>query len=985
MSKYFPLRFLPMLWLAAWLALPAFALEMDKPIVDFLHDSWTVDTGLPQSTVRGILQTHDGYIWFATHEGAARYDGQHFKVFDQSNTPSLAGGGISAFCEGSDGSLYIGLRDGGVVRYHAGKFAPLQTDAALPRSEVLVMVEDKAGALWIGTSGDGLLRWQGGKLFAYTTADGLPNNIITALMARAGGDVLVGTQSGMAAIHDGKLQTRPSGTDADTQYVSSLAEDGAGHLVIGTYRDGLFLQEGDRWRHITRREGLTSDSILVLQRDRAGSLWIGCLEGLHRLRNGVLDTYTKVDGLTNNLVRSIAEDSEGGLWVGTNAGLDRFRDGVITSWGQRRGITEEFTRVVIEDKAGITWVGTADGLFRLEGKYVRRFTRADGLVNNAILALAEGNDGTIWIGTDAGGLHRYRNGGMESLGTRYAVGPSAVRAIVQARNRDLWVGTNAGLVRIGGDESVKHYDVAQGLPSSQVLAIMEHADGSLWVGTRAGLVVFRDGEIDPAGTAIGVKDWVQSITTDTAGNVLVGTSNGLVRVVGDKAQFLGIAQGLPGNTIFSVIDDTRGGLWMCSNHGLMQLRKSDIDEWAAGTRQKVEPLRFNHSDGMPSQQCNGGSQPAGWRTRDKRILFATAHGVAVIDGARQRVRNLRPPPVHLTNIAVDAVEVPFNEGVVLPPGNHRIEFSFVALSFPDPAKVRFRYRLNGYDSDWIEGGNDGHAIYTNLKPGDYQFQVIASNNDGIWNETGASVNVDFRPGIAETAWFRLIGSLLVLVLVYLAYRARTLQLKRSALELQQRVDEQTADLAREKEKLEIANEEKARLLIQVREQSEAYKRLSNEDALTGLANRRELDRLLSLEFERARRNPRPLAVVLADLDHFKRINDHFSHSTGDEVLRVVGRVFREGCRVNDVAARYGGEEFALVLPDTNIDESAALCERLRVEIEQYDWSQFHPDLKVTMSFGIALAAGIDHKDKLLDAADHKLYEAKVAGRNRVCY
>ncbi|MBI3715734.1 MAG: hypothetical protein HY255_07050, partial [Betaproteobacteria bacterium] len=462
MSKPFLPRFLPILWLAAWLALPAFALEIDKPIVDFLHDSWTVDTGLPQSTVRGILQTRDGYLWFATHEGAARFDGQHFKVFDQSNTPSLLGGGISAFCEGSDGSLYIGLRDGGVVRYQAGKFAPLQTDAALPRSEVLVMVEDKAGALWIGTSGDGLLRWQDGKLRPYTTADGLPNNIITALMARANGDVLVGTQSGMAAIHEGKLQTRPSGTDADTQYVSSLAEDGAGHLFIGTYREGLFLQEGDRWRHITRREGLTSDSILVLQRDRAGSLWIGCLEGLHRLRNGVLDTYGKVDGLTNNLVRSIAEDSEGGLWVGTNAGLDRFRDGVITSWGQRRGITEEFTRVVIEDKSGVSWVGTADGLFRLEGKNVRRFTRADGLVNNAILALSEGNDGAIWIGTDAGGLHRYRNGNMDSLGSRYAVGPSAVRAIAQARNRDLWVGTNAGLVRIAGDESVKHYDVAQG-------------------------------------------------------------------------------------------------------------------------------------------------------------------------------------------------------------------------------------------------------------------------------------------------------------------------------------------------------------------------------------------------------------------------------------------------------------------------------------------------------------------------------------------
>ncbi len=971
--------------LGSFAAVSAGALETDKPIVDFIHDTWTVDTGLPQSTVRGIIQTRDGYIWFATHEGVARYDGQRFRVFDQSNTPSLVGGGVSAFYEAKDGTLYFGLRDGGVARYAGGKFSALTTDKPLPRSEVSAIAEGANGILWIATFGDGLYRWQNGKLAVLLVADGLPSNSVSSLLARANGDLLVGTLTGLANIHDGRLQAKPTGSDADTMYVPTMVEDGAGKLVIGTFRDGIYMQEAERWRHITRREGLNSDTILVLRRDRAGTLWIGSIEGLHRLRNGVLDAYTKSDGLTNNLVRSINEDSEGGLWVGTNAGLDRFRDGVITSWGIRRGITEEFTRTVMEDHNGVAWVGTADGLFRLEGKSVRRFTRADGLVNNAVLALSESADGSLWIATDAGGLHRYRNGQIENVGGRYSVGVAAIRAVLQARNRDLWIGSSAGLTRVAPDETVTHYDVSDGLPHLLVGALMEASDGAIWVGTRGGLVIIRNGKIDPAGTALGIKDWVLSLTTDSAGNVLVGTNGGLFRVSGDKVLALGAAQGMPNHAIFSAIDDTRNAIWLCSNHGLMQLQKSDIDALAAGTRSKVEPYWFTHSDGMPSQQCNGGSQPTGWRTRDNRILFATAQGVAVIDATRQRVRNLRPPPVHLTNIQIDGVSTPFDDGVVLPPGNHRIEFSYVALSFPDPAKVRFRYRLIGYDADWVnDTGVIGQAVYTTLKPGAYQFQVIASNNDGIWNETGATVNVEFRPQIYEAIWFRLLGAIIIALLIFSVYRARLLQLKRSALDLQRRVDEQTADLAREKEKLEVANEEKARLLTQVREQSEAYKRLSNEDALTGLANRRELDRLLSLEFERARRNPRPLAVVLADLDHFKRVNDNFSHSIGDEVLRAVGRIFKDGCRVNDVAARYGGEEFALVLPDTNIDEAAALCERLRQTIEAFDWTKFHPQLKVTMSFGISLADGIDHHDKLLDAADHKLYEAKVAGRNRVC-
>jgi diguanylate cyclase (GGDEF)-like protein len=1025
------------------LSAPTRALDSAKSINDFIHETWSVDDGLPQSTVRSIAQTRDGYIWFATHEGAARFDGKNFSVFNEANTKELRGSGIAALRGTRDGSLYLGLRDGGLVRYLGGRFEAVLPVGGLPKESVSVIEEDQSGTLWIGTSGGGLAKFSAAenKTQIFTVADGLPHGVVNAIRPMPSGDVWIGTFGGLSMIRSGGVVMRPTGEILDTVYISSILIDRRGGLWIATYGNGLYHQSSAQTKSATRNvnananptsnatsspfriyrrgDGLVSDMLTRLFEDNAGNIWVGALEGAQRLRiaadgnsvaafeTAAFKAYGAASESSNNFVRDIFGDAEGSLWLGTDRGVERFRDGRFTTWGLQRGLTEPFTRTVLEDKAGAIWVGTSDGLFRFADQKVRRFGRAEGLLNTAVLSLMEARDGTLWVGTSAGGLHRVRDDRFENWGDRLGLGVASVRAILETRDGALWVGATTGVYRAmpnsAGDFDIRHFKAEDGLPGVQVISLLEDGKGAVWVGTREGLatisklVVSKHPELSASGPIL-------SINADATGGLVVTTANGFVKIIAYKSYLFQAAQGLPARAFLSAVDDLKGSLWLCSNQGIVRIANQEVQEIIAAKRERVMPEYFGRSDGMATLQCNGGTGPAAWRTRDGRLMFATARGLAVVDTSTEVKPNAPTLPVHITGVMVDSEPAPLLPGIaiantasttspppnlVLPPGKHRIDISYVGLSLQDPDKVSYRYRLVGFDQDWIKAGNERHAVYTNLTPGQYQFQVIASNNEGVWNERGATLDIEYQPQFFERASFRWLGALLFAALGVMAYFARVRWLRQRANALLQLVDERTQDLAREKEKLELINQEKVKLLVQVKEQSEAYEKLSKEDALTGLANRRELTRFLSLEIERARRSQRPLCVVLADLDQFKAVNDEFSHATGDEVLRVVAQILKEGCRAIDMVARYGGEEFAIILPDTEMAEARLMCERLRDQVEKYAWNEIRPALSVTMSFGVVTAVvanesspAINH-NKLLDAADAELYNAKRAGRNRV--
>ena len=980
-----------LLWAAAF---PAVALDTSKSLSDLTHQVWSVDDGLPHSTVRSVAQTPDGYLWFATHEGAARFDGLAFTVFNQANAPALRGNGVASLLVTKDGSLVLGLRDTGLARYVRGKFEAISPKGGIPAGSVDFLAEDSEGSLWAAVGAGGLVRITHNEARVFTIDDGLPANSITAATALSDGGLWVGTNSGLAVFRDGRFVRNPTGTWLDAASITAIVEDRDKRLWFATNGQGVAVRDGTGIRRLGREQGLASDALTRLLVDRNGGVWVGSLEGVHRLVGNTFERFATPDGFTNNNVRDIFEDAEGSIWIGTDSGVNRFRDARITTWGVRKGLSEEFSRAVLEDRKGRIWVATSDGLFAVTSAGVRRYGRAQGLINGAVLSLAEDPAGTLWIGTNGGGIHRLIGEKIELVSAKFGISVVPVRAILPATDGSLWLGTSTGLLKASwkGDVPVANFRKDDGLPSEQVSALLEDKSGRIWVGTRGGVAVIESGARAVINRLPGIDSSVLAINADAEGRLWVSTNSGLAYVQptpsanGFQVRRLLSSEGIPAQTYFTALDDQAGHIWTCGNRGIIRIAKSQLAELVAGKRQKIAPVFFGRPEGMATAQCNGASQPAGWRARDGRLMFPTARGVAVVDPRSEAETDLRAPPVHIKDVLVDAERViPGERGnIEVPPGKHRVEISYVGLSLADPEKVRYRYQLSGFDPDWVDAGREAKAVYTNISPGTYEFRVLAAREGGAWSEPGAALTLDQQPRFHETTWFRVLFAVAFMVTVFMIYRGRVAQLNAQRRRLQQMVDERTQDLEQEKKKLESTNNEKARLLVQVADAAKAYERLSKEDSLTGLGNRRELDHILAHEFERATRNGRPLTVALADLDFFKKINDHFSHAVGDEVLREVANILRDGCRSIDMVGRYGGEEFVLVLPEADLQEARQICERLRVAIERFDWAGKKPGLKVTMSFGLATLSGEASYERLLAKADTHLYDAKEGGRNRVC-
>ena len=951
------------LFLPVWAALAA---DHDASAPEYSHQVWQADAGLPSNTIQAIAQTRDGYLWLGTKGGLVRFDGARFDVFDRISTPAIRCNDIMALREDGAGRLWIGTLCGGLVQYSAGKFTSFTSKDGLPSDFVGALETDRDGSLWIGTAA-GLTRFSNGSFTTYTTRDGLPGNAVSSLQTDGQGNLWIGTRAGLCLFRDGKFTAYETGAESPENNVPALLEDQAGQLWVGTGR-GLSLLKNGRLIHFADSPKL----VRALWQDRKGNLWVGTTgRGLFRLNGEKFIPHDTQDGRSPDFIGAIYEDREGNLWLGTyGSGLSRLKPAVFHAYTTRDGLSHNFVFSLTGDRAGDLWLGTyGGGLNKFSNGRFTAYTTRDGLSSNIVRVVCEDRAGNLWAGTYGGGLNRLRDGRITVYTRQDGLADNNIYALYEDRSGNLWIGTDHGLSRWDG-RAFKNWTKSDGLPHDIIRAVYEDRSGGLWLGTYGGgLTRLKDGKFTVWNSSNGFPDdFIVSLDEDEAGNLWVVTyGSGVVRFdSSDRFISLTTRDGLFDNLVYQVLDDHRGRLWMSCNRGIFYVRRQDVDDLAAGRIRTLNSVVYSTGDGLKTTECNGGNQPAAWRARDGSLWFPTIAGAARLEPQRLDA-SFPPPPVVIERLVAGEQALAAQSGLTLAPGQNRIEFQYTALSFRAPEKSLFRYRLEGFDREWINAGTRRSAYYTNLPPGRFTFRVMVCNENGQWNERGAALRFSIKPHFYQTGIFILLCLGGLALLLAACYGLRLRQMKRREQELMTLVSERTR---------------------QLEEVNQTLHQLSVQDGLTGIANRRRFDEFIDSEWKRAARAGVPLSLMLIDIDFFKAYNDALGHQQGDDCLRRVAAVLAGSFkRASDLVARYGGEEFVVVCYDQDHQEALRLAETLCARVA--DLHLPHPASPVmpyvTISAGVAteVPAISGAPGTLVIEADGALYRAKHAGRNQV--
>ena len=813
--------------------LPAMAgLNPNKRIAEYVRTVWEASTGLPQNSVQTMLQTRDGYVWLGTEEGLVRFDGERFEVFNRTNTPELPGLDVKSLFEAPDGSLWIGMV-GGLARLKDGRFTAFTAADGLPHDWISVVSGDRAGNVLLGTFGGGLVRFKNGASTAFNSTNGLPDNFVWAVTETRDGSIWIGTNGGLTKMNGDRLVTYTTRDGLPDNRIKALWEDHEGSLWIGTPK-GLVKMRDGVFDTYTTRDGLSNDTVTALYEDSVGSLWIGTNTGVSRRTGRGFDRFAAIDGLNDDSVASLAGDREGNLWIGMNGGgLTKLTDRSFSTLAKEAGLSSLIARTVLEGRDGSIWIGTQNGgLNRVkDGRVVSVYTERDGLPEDTVTALLERADGSVWIGTAAVGLARLDRGRISAVRPDLFQTDS-IRALFEGRDGQLWIGTTGKGLKIFRDGHVTVWDAKAGL-SDVVRSFYEDAKGTVWVGSDAGLSRYVNGRFETFGVAQGVfRKGVMTISGDPDGTIWAGTlGDGLYRYKDGAFTHYSAANGLFDDIVFQIVDDRHGNLWMTCNRGVFNVSKQMLIDLAEHRVHTIASVSFGAADGMRGAECNGNAQPAGIRARDGRLWFPTIKGVVCVSPDRLVVNRL-PPPVVIERLVADRRPVALDGNIRVPPGHGELEFHYTALSFSDAARVRFKYRLVGFDRDWVDAGRRREAHYTNLPAGSYQFQVAAHNNDGVWNEQGSTVSVRIEPHFYETALFYAASALAIALAIGGLFRLRVRHTLQQAAVLEQTVAERTRDLREE---------------VSERRRAEDALRLAKDEAV--LANRAKGQFLANMSHE----------------------------------------------------------------------------------------------------------------------------------------
>jgi signal transduction histidine kinase/ligand-binding sensor domain-containing protein len=792
----------------------ASALDPSLDISQYAHTSWKVREGFTKGYIGAIAQTPDGYLWLGTPLGLFRFDGVRAVPWQPTQGQQLPSDAIRKLLVGRDGTLWIGTSNG-IASWKDGKLAQHPKTAGIT---VQHLMEDHEGTIWMAGEVIGespvqprLCEVQRGEVQCWgretftKRVDSIHEDSKHNLWV-AGPEDLWRWKAGAAQRVD---------ISKDVGRIYSLTEDENGTLILGV-RNGLrqfvdgkvqnYMLPGVRLDFTPRHFLHASD----------GSLWIATLEsGVMRVHRGKADWFFDKDGLTSNGVSSIFEDGEGNVWVGTSAGLDRFRDYAVPTISNKQGLAEAYAGAVVAATDGGIWAASFTGvthfkngqvtvystaIARTPGSHsqaaqtatstIARWIKDSGLLHTAE-SLLEDHEGKIWV-TSSEGIVRWD-------GNRFSRVPGVpgggVFGMAEDSRQTVWLNNEQhGFVRVPREGEVQAIPWS-GLGRSDFgLSMAVDPQGGVWVGfVRGGIVHWKDGQVRGSYTT---KDGlgngrVRQLRFGTRGTLWAATQGGLSRIKDGRLTTLTTKNGLPCDALHWSAEDIDHDVWLFMPCGLVHIARTELDAWVADPKHKVQNTVYDVTDGVRLTSLTGGFGPTVSKAPDGKIWFSVIDGISVIDPQHLAFNKL-PPPVRIEQVTADDTPYDAKNGMRLPPRVHYLSIDYTALSLTIPEKVRFRYKLEGADTNWREVVNDREVQYTNLAPGNYRFRVLASNNSGVWNEEGATLDFVIPPMWYQTNWFRVACLAAFALLLWALYRLRVRQLAyQFNMRLEERVSERT--------------------------------------------------------------------------------------------------------------------------------------------------------------------------------------------------
>ncbi len=776
-------------------------LSPNKAITQYGVVNWGVDKGLQSASVLDIAQTVDGFLWLATFDGIVRFDGHKFKTYNKQNSDAFLSNGVQCLTQDRHGTLWIGMKGGGLIKYENGKFRTNKSEM-LASETIFSIFEDVNDEMWFGTFTDVFKTDRQEGTIVKVGADIGINSEVRAFARDEAGHFWVATaQNGLVCVTKdsaGKFQGSPLLQDYDMTALHYFRNNR--QLWIGTSK-GLFSIQTDK--DLVPRpflyNGAPITGVTCMFEDQNRTLWIGTDKGIYRLRPNRTDHLNRSNGLADEYVRALFSDLEGNLWIGTDiAGLIQVKDGKFLTFGTQDGLGDDIIHATSQDLDGRVWVATQNGvsIYNPRTNSSVNLDLSKYFENKQIRDVYCHADGRVWLASYGSGLLEFSPGNKPILYTSQNSGLSEMtaRRLLYTPDGKLYIGTKRGLFVLE-NKTITRVDLSAAKASEYIMDLRFSNKYGIIVSTNNGGVIFlKNNELKTLKEEDGLAgSVVYCAFEDSEGVLWFGTNNGLTRLQNTNAAQINASKGLPDDIIFQITEDMAGNLWMTCKRGIFTIKKKEVVRLAVNRLAGVSCKLYDNNDGLRSTEITANGKIG--KLNDGKLVFSTLKGLAIIHPDSIPI-NYNPPQVYINSLFLDGVEIEVNrrKRIEIDEGFKRLKIEYTALSYSAPRKVRFRYKLDGLDDKWVEVENVREADFTDLAEGEYTFRVQACNNDGIWNEVSTNLTIYVKSPLLTSNWFKLlvylaIGFALFLLWLY-GYRVLWYKIRRKFVSAKWHIKEQ---------------------------------------------------------------------------------------------------------------------------------------------------------------------------------------------------